>query len=58
MLGPGTSRGARVEMCKLSFEVDGKLDVGSVDPGILGVNQALEDAIADMNERTASLPEE
>ena len=73
----------RVELRKLALKVDGKVDIDSVDPVILGVNQALadarvkltevaaaaedqwnalsdelEDAIEDVNEKTASLPEE
>ena len=73
----------RVELRKLSLKVDGKVDVDSVDPVILGINQALadarvklteaaaaaeeqwnavseelENAIEDVNEKTASLPEE
>ena len=44
----------RVEMRKLSLKVDGKVDVESVDPVILGVNQALAEARVKLTEVAAA----
>lgn len=44
----------RVEMRKLSLRVEGKVDVDSVDPVILGINQALSEARVKLTEVAAA----
>ena len=44
----------RVEMRKLSLKLDGKVDIDSVDPVIVGINQALSDARVKLSEVAAA----
>ena len=48
----------RVELRKLSLKVDGKVDVESVDPVIMGVNRALADARVKLTEVAAAAEEQ
>ncbi|MGI9615941.1 MAG: hypothetical protein ACR2QO_23715 [Acidimicrobiales bacterium] len=47
----------RVELRKLTLQVDGKIDTAEVDPAILGVNQALGDARVKLAEVAAAAEE-
>ncbi len=47
----------RVELRKLSLQVEGKVDMADVDPVILGVNQALGDARVKLAEVAAAAEE-
>ncbi len=47
----------RVELRKLSWKVEGKVDVDDVDPAIVGINQALADARVKLTEVAAAAEE-
>ncbi len=48
----------RVELRKLSLQVEGKVDMENVDPVILGINQALADARVKLSEAAAAAEEQ